>query len=163
MSLFLKREDVIHSSVRKYLKNLGWMLIAGEYPNGSDDELHSLRIMDPYFARDESPDHRRHSLNKLVPDLIAYRDSEFLVIEMKPQYSSDDEAKLVELLSDRKDDLVVYLQEFISRFMGNLGVQVSESRLTPALGFAKTSQYTPRDGFVYLLVASLDSVEISRN
>ena len=57
--------------------------------------------MDPYFARDQSPDHRRHSLNKLVPDLIAYRDNEFLIIEMKPRYSKADEDKLLELLSGR--------------------------------------------------------------
>lgn len=163
MKSLLAREDVIHFSVRKYLKNVGWTLIAGEYPNGSDDELHSLRIMDPYFARDESPDHRRHSLNKLVPDLIAYKDNEFLIVEMKPQYSKADEEKLVELLSVREEDLTIYLQEFLVRYMGDLSVNVAKSRLTPALGFGAASPYTSRTGFAYLLVASLDLVELIRN
>ena len=81
MNSLLLREDAIHLTIRKELKKRGWKLIAGEYPNGSDDELHSLKVVDPFFARDESPDHRRHSINKLVPDLVAYKDSSFLIIE----------------------------------------------------------------------------------
>lgn len=163
MAGLLDREDVIHFSVRKFLKSEGWTLVAGEYPNGSDDELHSLRIMDPYFSKDESPDHRRHSLNKLVPDLVSYKNNEFLIIEMKPKYSKEDEEKLVELLGVRSADLILYLNEFICRYFPDIEINVSESNLTPALGFASNSEYSRRDGFAYLLVSGLDSVEMIRD
>jgi hypothetical protein len=157
----LKREDVIHFSVRKNLKKDGWTLIAGEYPNGSDDELHSLRVMDPYLARDNSPDHRRHSLNKLVPDLITFKDNEFLIIEMKPKFSKSDEEKLTELLQDRFDDLLMYLDEFIKRYMPDLSVDVRSCKVTPCLGFAN-SEYEEKEGFLYILVNSLESINIVR-
>ena len=40
-------ESFVHVAMREYLKNRGWLLIAGEYPNGSDDELNVLSISDP--------------------------------------------------------------------------------------------------------------------
>ena len=67
-------------------------MIAGEYPNGSDDELNVLSISDPTVARDNSPDPRRHSFGEIIPDLIAYKDDVILIIEAKPNYSVDDTA-----------------------------------------------------------------------
>lgn len=54
-------ESFVHVSMRQCLKRSGWLLIAGEYPNGSDDELNVLSISDPVVARDNSPAPRRHS------------------------------------------------------------------------------------------------------
>ncbi len=161
MSNYLNREDVIHFCIRQNLVKNGWILIAGEYPNGSDDELHSLKIMDPYFSKDDSPDHRRHSLNKLVPDLIAFKGDEFLIIEMKPKYSKLDEEKLYELLTQRREDLVKCLREFIKRYMSDLKIDVTKSKLIPTLAFA-SGKYPEKPGYMYLLVNSLDSVEIVR-
>jgi len=162
MSAFIKREDVIHLVVRKCLKQKGWTLIAGEYPNGSDDELNSLRIMDSKFAKDDSPDHRRHSINKLIPDLVTYKDSEFLIIEMKPKYDKGDEDKLKELLFDRKTDLKEYLSMFIGRYFPNKNIQVDNCILTPCLGFAN-GEYPKTLGFTYILVNSMESITIDRN
>ena len=161
MSNLLKREDVIHFAIRKYLRKQGWILVAGEYPNGSDDELHSLRIMDPVFAKDDSPDHRRHSINKLIPDLVIYKDSEFLIIEIKPRFDKGDEEKLKELLFDRSEDLKVYLSEFVERYLPRENIDVSDSKLTPCLGFAK-GDYTVTKGFTYILVDSMDSIIMER-
>lgn len=106
------REELIHHLVRQYLKDRDWQLIAGQYPDGSDDELHPLYVVDPYFARDNSPDHRRHSLNKFVPDLIAIKNNFMLVNEIKPNYSRKDEVKLEKLTSERLADLVNALKDF---------------------------------------------------
>ncbi len=65
------RQDLVHYSVREFLRSKGWQLIAGQYPNGSDNELPPLNVLDPNLARDNSPDPRRHSKNKYVPDLVA--------------------------------------------------------------------------------------------
>ena len=61
-------ESFVHVAMREYLKSRGWLLIAGEYPNGSDDELSVLSISDPVVARDNSPDPRRHSSGEIIPD-----------------------------------------------------------------------------------------------
>lgn len=158
----LKREDTIHFVARKFLKEEGWQLLAGEYPNGSDDELHSLRIMDPYYSRDDSPLYRKHSLNKLVPDLIAYKDSEFLILEMKPSYSEADRKKLIQLISERSTDLVDCLHEFIRRYFPDLEQVVSKSKLTPALGFRSGVQYPVDKNFAYILVKNLNNAELVR-
>src|SRR5690349_13936288 len=100
------REDFIHYSVRKLLKDNNWLLLAGQYPNGSDDEIPSMNIMDPILSRDQSPDHRRHSMNKLVPDLVAYKGNHIFIIEMKPKYSLEDERKLIETISIRRNDFL---------------------------------------------------------
>jgi hypothetical protein len=89
-----KDETFVHVAIRKFLKDNGWKLIAGQYPGGSDDELHTVNIYDPLLAKDQSPDHRRHSFGKLVPDLIAYKNQTILIVEAKPEYSPSDKEKL---------------------------------------------------------------------
>lgn len=64
-------EGHIHIVMRKFLKSNHWLLIAGDYPGGSDHELFPLNVVDPAVARDHSPDPSRHSLGKIVPDLVA--------------------------------------------------------------------------------------------
>lgn len=96
-------ESYVHVAMREFLKEEGWLLIAGEYPNGSDDELNVLSISDPTVARDHSPDPRRHSRGEIVPDLVAYKNGTILIIEAKPKYSLDDKYKLLDLLTHKKD------------------------------------------------------------
>src|SRR5687768_6366922 len=91
------REDIIHFYMRRDLRARGWELLGGQYPNGSDDELPAFSVMDPLLARDRSPDHRRHSLNKVVPDLVARNGGLVLVVEAKPTYDREDELKLIAL------------------------------------------------------------------
>ena len=162
MSKLLNREDVIHFVVRKCLMEQGWKLVAGEYPDGSDDQLHSLRVMDPVFAKDDSPDNRRHSINKLIPDLVTYKDSEFLIIEMKPKYDKGDELKLEKLLGERILDFKSCLKEFIHRYMLGEKIDIDLSTFTPCLGFSN-GDYPRKDGFAYIVVNDLDSITLKRN
>lgn len=97
-------ESYVHVAMREFLKKEGWLLIAGEYPNGSDDELNVLSISDPTVARDHSPDPRRHSRGEIVPDLVAYKNGTILIVEAKPKYSLDDKYKLIDLLSTKRID-----------------------------------------------------------
>ena len=98
-----KDETFVHVAIRNYLKLQGWSLLAGQYPGGSDDELHVFNVFDPLLAKDESPDHRRHSFGKLVPDLIAFKDDTLLIIEAKPEYSASDKDCLL-YTSDAADE-----------------------------------------------------------
>ena len=136
----LLREDVIHFAVRTFLRECGWLLIAGQYPNGSDDELPPLNVVDPEVACDDSPDCRRHSLNKLVPDLVAVRQDELLVIEMKPDYDEGDVSKLEELLGARRADFEACLLDLAGRRRLQLATKVSDLIPLPALAFSDASR-----------------------
>ncbi|MEG9863020.1 MAG: hypothetical protein V6Z81_11135 [Parvularculales bacterium] len=162
MSKLLQREDAVHVSIRKHLKKNGWILIAGEYPNGSDDELHSLKVMDSLFSKDHNLDHRRHSFNKLIPDLIAYKEGIFLIIEIKTRYNKQDEEKLKILFSSRIQDLRKCLKDFLKRYMPEQNIDVFTSQLIPTMGFSK-GDFQLESGFVYLKVDSLDSIDIIWN
>ena len=37
-------ESYVHVAMREFLKEEEWLLIAGEYPNGSDDELNIVYL-----------------------------------------------------------------------------------------------------------------------
>lgn len=156
------REDYIHYLVRKLLRNSGWKLIAGQYPNGSDDELSSLYVVDPTLAKDQSPDHRRHSKNKFVPDLLASKENLILIIEMKPSYSVKDEAKLETLTSVRVDDLKASLKAYNSN-RALLKLPIDDYMFIPSLGFSKNSKYTNNDSFCYFLVDKKDRVHFTGN
>ncbi len=153
------REDIVHYAVRQYLKQKGFSLIAGQYPNGSDDELSALNIMDLELARDNSPDHRRHSMNKIVPDIVAYKSSFLLFIELKPTYSSADELKLTNLLRKRRRDLEIALRAF--RPLKSFPVGVDEllaSEFVPSLGFGFSSRFPYNEQFCYFLVKDVNTV-----
>jgi hypothetical protein len=100
----LLREDFIHYHMREGLRDDGWTLVAGQYPNGSDDELRALYVVDPLVARDRSPKPRHHSEDKLVPDLVAHKEGLLLVVEAKPGYDLGDEAKLISMATVRRAD-----------------------------------------------------------
>lgn len=146
------REDFIHFSVRHYLRQAKWHLIAGQYPNGSDDELPALHILDYTLARDNSPDHRRHSLNKLVPDLVAHKDGILLFVEMKPAYSMGDEMKLIEVLDTRRSDLIDGLEALVSGGRVPVVFNPKVCGLVPCLGFSSSSKYSRNTRFCYFLV-----------
>ena len=105
-------EGFVHRAVRRYLQDNDWKLVAGQWPGGTDDELHILYIVDPTVARDRSPDPRRHSLDKFVPDVVALRENTLLIIEAKPEYSTADYEKLGRLPGERRTDLYKALVTF---------------------------------------------------
>jgi Holliday junction resolvase len=154
-------EGIVHVAVRQALKDGGWRLIAGQYPGGSDDELPILNIVDPTVACDNSPDPRRHSGNKLVPDLVALKKSILLIVEIKPRYSRADENKLQHLLGERRQHLYLALRKF-SRDRGQSELSKPEKLIiVPCLGFAATSRYVRNPQFAYLLVHDLQKVQFS--
>lgn len=136
-------ESYIHVAIRSFLKKEGWLLIAGEYPNGSDDELSVLSISDPAIAKDCSPDPRRHSTGEIVPDLVAYKENKILVIEAKPKYSHADKIKLIDLLGTKKDRLVSALQKFSTGKVIFDHINYENVRYIPVLAFENGS-FIPR-------------------
>ena len=150
-------EGLIHVCMRSFLKRNGWQLVAGEYPGGSDHELHVLNVVDPTVARDDSPDPRRHSAGELIPDLVALRNRDLFVGEAKPKYDDDDRAKLVRLLGERRDHLFAALRTFASDRNVPQLCPVEALDIHPVLIFqADSVAPPPPPGFSYLRIANMD-------
>jgi hypothetical protein len=146
-------EAFVHRAVRRYLAAHGWTLIAGQWPGGSDDTLHVLYVVNPIVARDLSPDPRRHSLDKFVPDIVALKNGTLLIVEAKPSYSQSDFEKLERLLGERRNDLHMALLTFGRERGFPLLLEPQELAVQPALAFSATSPHaTPDPPWVMLLV-----------
>ncbi len=148
-------EGHVHLVMRRFLKQQGWTLVAGEFPGGSDHELYPLNVVDPAVARDDSPDPRRHSLGELIPDLVALQGSDLFIGEAKVRYDRGDREKLILLLSERKKHLLAALKTFAgARGVPEL-LPVERLVLHPVLVFlADTEAPTPAGGFSHLRVVS---------
>jgi hypothetical protein len=152
-------EAFVHRAVRRHLVADGWTLVAGQWPGGTDDALHILYIVDPTVARDLSPDPRRHSLDKFVPDVVALKDGTLLIVEAKPAYSQMDYDKLQRLLSERRDDLYTALRTFGRERGFPALLRPDLLAIRPGLAFSRKSAH-PSVAFpwVLLLVDSVGAV-----
>jgi hypothetical protein len=148
-------EGMVHVAMRTQLRKEGWMLLAGQPPGGTDDELPPLNIVDPALARDRSPDPRRHSSGKLVPDLVALKDSTLLLVEAKVGYCDEDRRKLLEILGPRRPDLMRALRE-LARARNIQELAKPEAlEIVPALAQAAPCADPPPDGFAAIRAQSL--------
>lgn len=155
-------ESFVHVAIREFLKNEGWLLIAGEYPNGSDDELNVLSISDPTVARDNSPDPRRHSSGEIIPDLIAHKNDVILIIEAKPNYSYDDKAKLNNLLENERSRLISSLQKFSVGKRQFRDINYRDAQYIPVLAYGNPSYDIAHydSGFGHIYVKSLSEAKM---
>lgn len=144
-------EGLIHISMRDYFLRNNWSLIAGELPGGTDHDLYPLNVTNPNVARDNSPDPRRHSLDELIPDLVALRKNYLVIAEAKVAYDFNDQSKLVNLLTNRLEHLHMALEKFaVERGQKSL-LPVGNLILCPVLVFSKNHQnISPIEGFTHL-------------
>jgi len=151
-------EDYIHVAMRQYLKDNGWLLIAGEFPGGTDDELNVLSISDPEVARDNSPTPRQHSTGEIIPDLLTYKDGVILIVEAKPKYSQADKEKLEDLLTTKMDRLIAALEKFSVNKAEFAHIDYRRARYVPVLAFHHSvSSIKKIDlGFAHIYVESLN-------
>lgn len=155
-------ESFVHVAMRQFLKKCEWLLIAGEYPNGSDDELNVLSISDPSVARDNSPEPRRHSYGEIIPDLIAYKDGVVLIIEAKPNYSVDDKEKLYNLLYNERERLIATLWKFSYGKQTFSHIDYDRVDYVPVLAFGNPS-YRPSyidPGYGHIYIKSLNEAKL---
>ena len=136
-------EGRIHLAMRHVLRHRGWLLVAGEFPGGSDHELCPLNVVDPAVAKDESPDPRRHSLGELIPDLVALRGRDLFIGEAKVRYDPRDREKLGLLVSERREHLLRALRTFaVERKVPRL-LPIETLFLRPTLVFRADSSIIP--------------------
>jgi len=155
-------ESFVHVAMREYLKREKWLLIAGEYPNGSDDELNVLSISDPDLARDNSPDPRRHSTGEIIPDLIAYKNNVVIIVEAKPNYSYDDKEKLINLIVNKRKRLVNSLKKFSYGKTIFCNINFDTVKYVPVLAYGNPSYEVVHidSGFGHLYVRSLSEAKL---
>ena len=141
--------------MRRVLRTTGWLLVAGEYPGGSDHELYPLNVVDPTVARDRSPDPRRHSLGELIPDIVALKGRHLLIGEAKPRYNEGDRLKLLKLIGERRADLLSALNTFANIRGYPQLLPVSTLIIYPTLVFPSGSASpSPNGDFSYLRIES---------
>lgn len=83
-------EEKVYLGSKNYLINNGYTVIAGQPPRGVD-HLPVIEI------KDTNPDKGSKSAYK--PDLVAYKNGTFFIIECKPSFSYDDYLKLKSILN----------------------------------------------------------------
>lgn len=146
-------EGHVHIAMRRYLRATGWHLIAGEFPGGSDHELYPLNVVDRAVAKDNSPDARRHSLGELIPDLVASKESNLIIVEAKVGYSGPDREKLVSLFGDRKNDMLAAIEKFAIEKKHEYLFPIAQFELHPVLAFlASKDAPVANNGFSYLRI-----------
>ena len=143
-------EEEIYIKMKKHLKNLGWTLLGGEPPGGTDFEL---RVIEMKGSDTGS------SLGSKKIDLIGFKDNFFLLLELKKVYAESDIDKLNEIC-----DSEIWRREFLHaleqkhRLPPNLQTEnytVNDDLLIKALGFNDTRKTGPED-FITFLVSDND-------
>lgn len=87
-------EPEIYVYAKLFLNRCGWTLVGGEPPGGTD-ALPRVEAKDPGFQK-------KGSRGSKKVDLIAHRDGNLLLLELKPTFHKSDVAKLDELVGSQR-------------------------------------------------------------
>lgn len=90
----------MYVGAKKILQRLGWTVIAGQPPSGSD-HLPVVEIKSPLRTG-------IGSIGSYKPDLIAHREGHSMLVECKPVHSQADARKLRLILKDPERILLLY-------------------------------------------------------
>ena len=85
-------EDEVYNGTKNWLLNNGFSILAGQPPRGVD-HLPVIEI--------KNPTGEKGSRDAYKPDLVAYKDEMFFIIECKPKYDLGDDIKLHNVLSSQ--------------------------------------------------------------
>jgi len=132
-------ETQVFISVKKFLLENDWQVIGGQPPSGTD-YLPVIEIRDPMNKG-------KGSKGSYKPDLIAWRESNLAIIELKPRFNRPDRDKVNEVL--RSPERIGSLWESLIQRNISLGKfgKVSEvqrdSRVVGGLGYGGTKVEHP--------------------
>lgn len=94
-------EEEVYNGTKNWLLNNGFSILAGQPPRGVD-HLPVVEI--------KNPTGEKGSRDAYKPDLVAYKNEIFFIIECKPKYDSGDDIKLHNVLSSQ-DRLFFFYRE----------------------------------------------------
>lgn len=84
----------LYISTKRQLKKDSWILLGGQPPSGTDHL--------PVIEIKQDHENNSGSKNSFKPDLVAYKENQIRVFEIKPKYSESDEVKLISFLRDER-------------------------------------------------------------
>src|SRR5438093_2911696 len=82
----MSEEDVVYQKLKKYLQKQDWIILGGEPPGGSNHI--------PIIEVRDSLNLEKGSKGSKKIDLVAFKSSFFLLLELKRSYSYSDISKL---------------------------------------------------------------------
>ena len=87
-------EEEVYNGAKRWFRNNGYLVIAGQPARGVD-HLPVIEIKNPTGDKGSKYSYK--------PDLVAYKNNKFFIIECKPEYNEDDISKINDiLLSDTR-------------------------------------------------------------
>lgn len=141
-------EGKIYYFLKHFLLNKGWTLLAGEPPDGSNN-----------VCRIEIRNKNRvgiGSKGSYKIDLIFLRKDTLFLIELKPQYNQGDINKLIEITTQRLNDLFDALKERCDLNRKDI------KQIVKCIGVGTLNNHAlPRD-FLGFMVKGEDDIEIER-
>lgn len=124
-------ETFVYQSVCRYLSRLGWTLLGGQPPSGTD-HLPVIEVKDPGNMG-------KGSKGSYKPDLVAWHDQTLLLVELKPRFSPSDRSKLLKILNDEGRKRALWREIAQRRLVDTEGTPVasylSSAHTRGALGF----------------------------
>ena len=100
-------EDFVSFNIMRFLQKNGWIIVQYHPPGGQAS--FSVNVSGESF----------------YPDLIAYKDSQILVMENKPNYNSDDVDKLRKIMSS--EEAKIRIIEHVTHFCKDHSFDVSNT------------------------------------
>jgi hypothetical protein len=98
----LLREDEVYIGTKSLLRKNGWILLAGQPPDGCN-HLPVIEVKSPDRAGIGSK-------GAFKPDLFAYRKGIFLLVECKPAFDPGDAEKLMGIIGDSSRIEMLYAE-----------------------------------------------------
>ncbi|MHA1812698.1 MAG: hypothetical protein ACTSYX_04600 [Candidatus Thorarchaeota archaeon] len=150
-------EQEIYVSMKEFLERLGWDVLGGEPPDGTN-VIPRIEIKDPYYRG-------KGSRGSKKIDLISHKAGFLLLTELKSIYDAGDVEKLNRIVADQRwrESLVEALQE--KRAFDRLGIDYeresythSSRRLVKSVGHLGPSR-APKD-FITFLVQSRHDIRV---
>ncbi len=132
-------ETQVFITVRSYLLENDWQVIGGQPPSGTD-YLPVIEIRDPTYKG-------KGSKGSYKPDLIAWHQSNLVIIELKPSFNQPDRDKVNEVLNSPERTRSLWeslIQRNISlgKF-GSISEVQSSSKVVGGLGYGGTKVEHP--------------------
>ena len=143
-------ENLIYQILKEYLREYNWLILGGEPPGGTN-HYPVIEIRDPLNLRKGSKGSKKI-------DLVAFKSSFFLLIELKHSYSWSDIYKLNELInnpSGRQTFLNALLAKGIMKD-NNISIDyqqyiISSKYMIKAVGYNTSTKLAPADFISFLI------------
>ena len=139
-------ESEIYIKFKKHLRSLGWNILGGEPPGGTDFELPVIEMKGSALGS---------SLGSKKIDLICFKDNFFLLLELKKIFAESDITKLNDICGSE-----IWRKEFLHaleekhRLPPNLQEENytdDDELLIKALSFNDTGKKGPEDFITFLV------------